>query len=161
MPSQQDVRLKEIDALRGYNVKFGTFLEIMSLELKKIPEKLQEISRNVDKKSNAAQEQYEQVHMEAKAARNEWYALNAERERDPVAILNCRRKLDHVEGHVTPMMRGYADLAQTFSSSAQRDIDQIIEMTEKYRNRLTVMVENGRKFLERAEEQVRNYKEVH
>ena len=159
MPSNQDVNLKEVDALQGFSRKFGDFLGVMTTDLKKMLVSLQKIQDEFGKQLKKAQEQNEQAHKEAKAARNEWNNLMSQSERDPNDVRRCRQQLEHVEGHVLPLIRGYAEVSQSYASNANRDIYQMSELTSKYSARLTAMVEKGIKYLELAEEQVRNYKE--
>ena len=160
MPSGHDIQVKDVDAIHGFNGKFGDFLEAMTVDLKKMIDSLQRIQDEVESKARDANEQYEQSRCEARIARNEWQNLMSQSERDPRAVTECRMRLDHMEGHVKPMMQGYAGMAQSFAAQAKRDIGQMTEITRRYRTKLESMVENGRKFLEMAEDRVRNYKET-
>ena len=160
MPSGQDVNLKEVDVLREFSGKFGDFLEIMTMDLNRVLESLLRIQEEVNQKAKNASEQHEEARADAKKARNEWQNLMSQSTRDPKEVTQCRQRLDHAEGHVQPLMRNYSDLSQTYASHAKRDIDQMMDLTSKYRNKLITMVENGRKFLALAEDQVRNYKET-
>lgn len=160
MSSQQDVHINEVDVLNAYNGKFGDFYEFMYLDLMKILDAMQRIQEQVDKYAKNAREQHEQAKSEAKAARNDWYALMSQPERDPKAVSECRQRLEHVEGHVTHMLQNYVGQSQAYTTQAKRDIAQMNELTIKYRQRLGLMVENGRKFLSMAEEHIRTYKET-
>lgn len=161
MPSQGDVKVKDVDAIHAYNAKLGDFLGVFQNDLTKISNRLVELRTELEKRDNAAKEQYAEAKAVAKQVRQEWDNLMSQESRDPHAVADCRRRLDHFEGHVPHMIRNESDLISSNKTIGMSDINRMLESVSTFSARVINLVDQGQLFLRKSEDFIRDYQGNH
>lgn len=173
--ANQDVQIKDVDAIRVYKQQFGDFYQSFSEHIHQLNnalhrklEELQQIKTQLKREREALDEQIREAHQRSQNAYNvgsyrTYYrqdgSTHIEFEPDHNYIMQCRAEYEHLSGPVYYNMQNCAELIHNKLMRATVAVNLIEQKTNATNNTLQTYVENGKKFLDLAAQYIEQYKE--
>ena len=156
--AEQDVQVKDVDAIRTYNQKFGDFYTSIHEHMHRLQRILQEKQDMLQQALRDMKKEMEKIDDEihqAKRREDDAYSGGAQNDDD---IRKCREEREHLEGSVYHHAKTCKELGHSKLMQSTQLIEGIINRTRKLDSEFQTYVSNGRTFLKKAEMHIDQYR---
>lgn len=159
--ASQDVKVKDVDAIRLYNNKFGEFCVAVSGHLQQLCQSLQQTQEEFRRSLREIKRECEAINEEIRDARDEYDYLNANREVvDYSLIMESRKKLEHLTGYVKHHAQNCEGKGWDIVSRSTQMFNLIEQSAHQLETNLQIYVERGKVYLDKAVLYIEQYKET-
>lgn len=156
--AEHDVQVKDIDAIRAYNQKFGDFYTSIHEHMRRLQQILQEKQEMLQQTMRDMKKEREKIDDDIRQARNKERDAYDSSDRDDETIRKCREEREHLEGPVYHIAQTTEGLAHSKLMQSTQLIEGIINRTRKLDSEFQTYVSNGRAYLKKVEMYIDQYR---
>lgn len=156
--AEHDVQVKDIDAIRAYNQKFGDFYTSIHEHMRRLQQILQEKQETLQQTLRDMKKEREKLDDDIRQARNREEDAYNSSNRDDETIRKCRDEREHLEGSVYHQAKTCEELGHSKLMQSTQLIEGMINRTRKLDTEFQTYVSNGRAYLKKVEMYIDQYR---
>lgn len=159
--AEQDIKVKDLNALILYNSKFREFYATVYQHMRQLRNAMQQTLDECQRMMREVKREHEHVRQEVRDAREEFNHLSSlSGQIDYSLISESRRRLDHIEGHVYQVVMSCEGTAWSHLSTIKTRINLLGQCMQWLETNFPTYVERGSKFLNLVTQHIEEYQKT-
>ena len=156
--AEKDVQVKDVDAIRTYNQKFGDFYTSIHEHMRRLQQILQEKQDMLQQTMRDMKRVREKIDDDIRQVRIRERDAYRSGKIDDETVRKFRDERDHLEGFIYHQAKNCEELGHSKRMQSEQLIENLINRTRKLDSEFQAYVSSGRAYLKKVEMYIDQYR---